>query len=59
MKLTRKQLVELTGRSLTTIENWQYGRAKMPEHIVCIKEEIEKFLEEKKKEIRRYENGLK
>ena len=59
MKLTRKQLVYLTGRSLSTIENWLYNRAKMPEHIACIKEEVERFIDEKRKEIRRYEDGLK
>ena len=59
MKLTRKQLVYLTGRSLSTIENWLYNRAKMPEHIACIKEEVERFIDEKRKEIRRYEDGFK
>lgn len=59
MKLTRKQIAYLTGRNITTVENWIYNRAKMPEHIICIKEEIEKFIEEKRKEIRRFEDDQK
>lgn len=59
MKLTPKQLSKLTGRSIATIENWTYGKVKMPEHIACIKEEIEKFIDEKKREIKEFEDGHK
>ena len=57
--LTRKQLKYISGRSMHTVDNWANKRAEMPEHIHCVKEEIEKFINQKKKEIEEHENGSK
>lgn len=55
-KLTRKQISYISGRGIETVNNWINKRAIMPEHIESIKEEIEKFIYNKKEEIRRYES---